>query len=143
MHIERSVLVSFLGNYLTNNVIAAIVALIPAAATAAVITPQYITYIVLAAILVAVLTWWVGARGLTNGAIFGAIGFAVALVTAFITGVSGVLTQTGSLAQAGTVIPEFWPFLRSWSTLVLLGYWLIPAIAVGWFMGRKSSAPMM
>ncbi|HEY4522441.1 MAG TPA: hypothetical protein VJH91_02290 [Candidatus Paceibacterota bacterium] len=143
MNYERSILISFLGNYLTNNVIAAIVALIPISATAAVITPQYITYVVLAAVLVAVLTWWVGAHGLTAGAIFGVIGFAVALVTAFVTGISGVLTQTGSIAQAGTIIPEFWPFLASWSTLVLLGYWVIPAAIVGWFMGRGSSSTAM
>jgi len=143
MNYERSILISFLGNYLTNNVIAAIVALIPVSATVAVITPQYITYVVLAAVLVAVLTWWVGARGLTAGAIFGVVGFAVALVTAFVTGISGVLTQTGSIAQAGTIIPEFWPFLASWSTLVLLGYWVIPAAIVGWFMGRGSSSTAM
>ena len=143
MNYERSILISFLGNYLTNNVVAAIVALIPVSATAAVVTPQYITYVILAAVLVAVLTWWVGARGLYAGAIFGVIGFFVALVTAFVTGISGVLTQTGSLAQAGAIIPNFWPFLASWSTLVLLGYWVIPATLVGLLRGRRAPAPMM
>jgi hypothetical protein len=143
MNYERSILVSFLGNYLTNNVIAAIVALMPFAATAAVVSPQYIVYVLLAAVLVAVLTWWVGARGLKAGAIFGVIGFLVALATAFVTGITGVLTQTGSLAEAGAVIPKFWPFLASWSTLVLLGYWVVPAALMGWVMDRKQPTPMM
>lgn len=144
MNYERSILITFLGNYLTNNVVAAIVALIPVAATAAVVTPQYITYVVLAAVLVAILTWWAGVRGLTNGVIFGLIGFLVALATAFVTGVSGVLTQTGSFSQAMAIIPNFWPFLASWSTVVLLGYWVVPAALMGWMMDRKSApAPVM
>lgn len=144
MNIERSILISFFGNYLTNNVVAGLVALVPAAATAGMLTPQYITYVVLAAIVVAVLTWWVGARSLKQGAIFGAIGFVVALATAFVTGVTGVLAQTGSLSQMAAIIPNFGPFVASWSTLVLFGYWIIPAVLVGWFLGRKAApAPQM
>jgi hypothetical protein len=145
MNIERSILISFFGNYLSNNVVAGLVALIPVSATAAVVTPQYITYVAFAAILVAILTWWVGSRGLQAGAIFGGIGFLVALATAFVTGTTGVLAQTGSLSQMAAVVPNFWPFLFSWSTLVLLGYWVIPAALVGWYRGRSaaSPAPMM
>lgn len=144
MNIERSILISFLGNYLTNNLVAGLVALIPASTTGATITPQYVTYVVLAAILVGILTWWFGAKSLKAGAIFGAIGFVVALATAFVTGVTGVLAQTGSLSQMMAIIPNFGPFLMSWSTLVLLGYWVIPAVLVGWWMGRKAApAPMM
>ena len=149
MNLERSILVSFLGNYLTNTVVAAFVALIPASATPGVFTPQYISYVVLAAIVVAVLTWWYlkvfsPASALRAGAIFGVTGLVVALVTAFVTGVSGVLTQTGSLAQAAQVVPNFWPFLASWSTLVLAIYWIVPAALVGWYLGRNSApAPMM
>ena len=78
-------------------------------------------------------------RAMVLGAIFGAIGFAVAIVTAFVSGVSGVILQTGSLSQAMTVIPNFWPFLANWSTLVLLGYWVIPAAALSWWRSRGDS----
>lgn len=141
MNIERSILISFFGNYLSNNVVAGLVALIPVSATAALVTPQYITYVVLAAILVGILTWWMGARGLKAGAIFGAIGFVVALATAFVTGTTGVLAQTGSFSEMMAVVPNFGPFLFSWSTLVLLGYWVIPAALVGWYRGRRVAAP--
>lgn len=143
MNWERSILISFLGNYLTNNVVAAIVALVPASTSGSQYTPQYFTYVGLAAVVVAILTWWYGARGWKAGLIFGAIGFVVAVLTAFVTGVAGVLTQTGSFSQMLTVIPNFWPFLASESTLWLLGYWLIPAALVGWFAGRGSSSPMV
>lgn len=139
MNTERSILVSFLGNYLTNTVVAAIVALIPASANPGVFTPQYITYVILAAIVVAILTWWymqAAPRSLTSGLIFGVVGFVVAIATAFISGVAGVLTQTGSLSQMVSVIPNFWPFIWSVSTLVLLLYWVIPAVLVGWWLGR-------
>lgn len=144
MNIERSILITFLGNYLTNNIVAAIVAMLPIAASAAVVTPQYIIYVVLASIMVGVLTWWARVRGLKNGAIFGVIGFLVAIATAFVTGVSGVLTQTGSISQMAAILPNFWPFLASWSTLVLLAYWVIPAALVGWYFGPRSApqAPM-
>lgn len=143
MNIERSILITFLGNYLTNNIVAAIVAVLPIAASAAVVTPQYIIYVVLAAIMVAVLTWWAGIRGWKNGAIFGAIGFAVAIATAFITGISGVLTQTGEFSQMVAILPNFWPFLASWSTAVLLAYWVLPATLVGWYYGRPSTPRAM
>lgn len=149
MNIERSILVAFLGNYLTNTVVAALVALIPASAKPGVFTPQYISYVVLALVVVAVLTWWYmkGVRAANNlkaGVIFGVIGFLVALATAFISGLAGVLTQTGSLSQMFGIVPNFWPFLASYSTLVLAIYWVVPAALVGWYLGRSSSpSPMM
>lgn len=149
MNTERSILISFLGNYLTNTVVAAVVALVPAAATPGVFTAQYMAYVILAAVVVAILTWWylkvfTAANALRAGIIFGAVGFVVALVTAFVTGISGVLTQTGSISQMFQVIPNFWPFLASWSTLALLLYWMVPAAAMGWWKSRaKKAAPMM
>lgn len=144
MKIERSILISFLGNYIVNTVVAAVVALVPASANPGIFTAQYITYVILAAIAVAIFTWWFGARSMKAGAIFGAIGFVVALVVAFVSGVAGVLTQTGSLSQMAAVIPNFGPFLVNWSTLVLLCYWVIPAALVGWWMSRSAHrAPMM
>lgn len=149
MNTERSILISFFGNYLTNTVAAAVIALIPASATPGMLTPQYMSYVALAAVIVGVLTWWYmkgmnATNGLKTGAIFGAIGFAVALVTAFVSGLSGVLTQTGSLSQMVAIVPNFWPFLASWSTLVLFCYWMIPSTLVGWWLSRPAApSPMM
>jgi len=141
MNFERSILVSFLGNYVTNNVVAALVALIPVSAAATgILTPQYITYVILAAITVGIFAWWYGARGWKDGLAFGLVGFVVSLATAFVTGVSGVLAQTGSFEQVMAVIPNFGPFLASWSTVVLLGYWVIPSVAIAYFKSPRGAA---
>ncbi|MCE9541549.1 hypothetical protein K8R03_03255 [Candidatus Kaiserbacteria bacterium] len=134
---ERSILIAFLGNYLNNNVIAALVALLPASQGGGIFTLQYIAYVILAAVCVGILTWWYGAKSAQSGAVFGLIGFAVAIVTAFLTGITGVLAQTGSLSQMVGILPNFWPFIANWSTLVLLGYWVIPAAAIGWYKGNS------
>ena len=146
MNIERSLLVTFFGNYLTNTVVAAVVALVPASATPGIFTPQYITYVVLAGITVALLTKWYfkGRMGsLQAGAVFGVFGFVIALLTAFVSGLAGVLTQTGSISQMMAVVPNFGPFLLSSSTVVLALYWVVPATLVGWWMGRSASSPAM
>lgn len=144
MKIERAILIVFLGNYIINTVVAALVSLIPANGATGMLTPQYITFVVVTAIVVAVLAKWYGARDLTSGAIFGGIGFVTAIATAFVTGISGVLAQTGSFSSVVGVLPNFWPFLWNPSTLVLLGYWVIPAVLIGWWMGRgmMQKAPM-
>ena len=139
-------MVAFFGNYLTNTVVAGIVALVPASATPGIFTAQYISYVILAAIVVAALTWWsmkgnTSGNGMRSGAIFGIIGFAVALITALVSGLAGVLTQTGSLSQMIAIIPNFGPFLLSWSTVALLLYWVVPAALVGWYLTRSTSAP--
>ena len=142
MNLERSILIAFLGNYVVNTVVAAVVALIPAGTATGILTPQYITFVVLAAIVVAILTWWymrAAVRSLKSGALFGAVAFVVAIATAFISGVAGVLAQTGSLSAVASVLPNFWPFLANWSTLVLLGYWIIPAALIGWWLAPKST----
>ena len=141
MNVERSILIGFLGNYLINTVVAALVALAPASTSGGILTPQYISFVVLAVILVGILTWWYGAHSLQSGVTFGAIGFVVAIATAFITGVAGVLAQSGSFSAVASVLPNFWPFLANWSTLVLLGYWVVPAALVGWYLQPKI-APM-
>jgi hypothetical protein len=141
MKLERAILIVFLGNYLVNNVAAAIAAFVPGGTGA--VTPQYVAFIVLAAVVIGVMYWWYGASNLKNGAIFGVIGFLTAIVTAFITGVSGVLIQTASFPTLVSVLPNFWPFLASWSTLVLLCYWVIPAALVGWWLGRSSAPSAM
>jgi len=143
MKIERAILIAFLGDYLINNVVAAIASFVPAGTGT--ITAQYVTFIILAAILVIVLTWWYlkaipASWAMKAGVWFGVIGFLTSIVTAFVTGVSGVLVQTASFPTLWSVLPNFWPFIWSWSTLVLLGYWLIPAALLGWWMGRGTMA---
>ena len=148
MRTERAILIAFLGNYLINNVVAAIVALLGLSGNP---TMQYVVYFALAAVAVVIFTWWYlkGARkadAMIDAVIFAGIAFATAVVTAFVSGVSGVLTQTGSFSQLISVLPNFWPFLWNWSTLALLGYWVIPGALVGWWMQRGSvpmSAPAM
>ena len=137
---ERAILISFIGNYLINNIVAAIVAILGLSGNTAV---QYAVYIALASIAVILFTWWYlkplsKDNGMMDGAIFGAIAFAVAVVTAFVSGISGVITQTGSFSQVLTVLPNFWPFLANWSTLALLGYWIIPGAGVGFFLMQKT-----
>lgn len=141
MKTDKAILITFLGNYLINTVLAALVALVPASTDGGMLTPQYITFVAASAILVGTLTWWYGARDVRGGVLFGVMGFVVAIAVAFVTGVAGVLAQTGSLSAVAGVLPNFWPFLANWSTLVLLGYWIIPAAAVGWYMQPKA-APM-
>jgi hypothetical protein len=142
MRYERAILISFIGNYLINNLVAAIVAVMGLSGNT---TMQYSVYIALASIAVALFTWWYlkpapKANGLMDGAIFGVIAFVVAVVTAFVSGISGVITQTGSLAQVASVLPNFWPFLANWSTLALLAYWVVPGALVGFFLQRGSSS---
>lgn len=148
MRLERIILISFIGNYLINNIVAAIVALMHLSGNT---MAQYAAYFVLAAIATVVFTWWYLKGGnkstaLMDAAIFGGIAFVVAVVTAFISGISGVLTQTGSFSQLITVLPNFGPFLWNWSTLALLGYWVIPAAAIGAWMqmgGKKMMGSTM
>ena len=137
MKIERAILIAFITNYLVNNVIAAIAAFFPGGT--GVVTVQYVAFALLAAVAIAGATWWYGAHNWKNGAIFGAIGFVTSIVAAFITGVSGVLIQTTSFSTLLSVMPNFWSFLASWPTLVLLAYWVIPAALVGFF-GHKTRA---
>src|SRR5665213_708239 len=121
MKIERAILIAFLGNYLVNNVIAAIAAFVPAGTGT--FTAQYITFVVVAAILIAILTWWYLKAVSSSGALmagfwFGVIGFIVSIAVAFITGVSGVLVQTASFSTLWSVLPNFWPFIWNIQTLV-------------------------
>ena len=76
-----------------------------------------------------------------QGAIFGVVGFVVAVATAFVTGVAGVLLQTGSFSQVIAVLPNFGPYIMNKTTLVLLGLWIVPALLVGWFMQSRMNSP--
>jgi len=142
MNIERAILIAFLGNYLVNTVVAALVSLVPASGATGLLTPQYITFVIASAVLIFILAWWYKARDVKDGLTFGVVGFLVAIVTAFVTGVSGVLAQTGSFSTVMSVLPNFWPFLANWSTLVLAGYWIVPAALLGWWNARGMQRPM-
>ena len=142
MHIERAILIAFLGNYLINNVVGAVVALLQLGTGGS--TAQYVVYIVLAAIMAGVFSWWhlstaPRAGAFTSGISFGVIAFVVAVATALLSGIAGVLTQSGSLGQLASVLPNFGPFLFNWPTLALLGYWVIPAAIVGYLMQKPGA----
>ena len=149
---ERMVLIAFLGNYLVNNIAAGLASLVPSAQGGnPMLSGQYITFVILAAITTGLIAWWYlmkmsSSDGLMKGLIFGAVGFVVAVVTAFVTGVAGVLLQTGSIAQVGSVLPNFGPYLFQWTTLVLLLVWVLPSVFVGYLMqmrmGRPAPMPM-
>src|SRR3989344_1507857 len=153
MNIERLILVTFFGNYLINTVVDSFVALVPSEARVGSLNMQYVVFVILALIMVGVLAWWYmpkGMRSITSGLTFGIGGFLVVIATSFLTGIAGVLAQTGSLASVVEMVPNFIPLLFSWSTLVVLGYWVIPASFVGWYLGRgakpmqaSSSQPMV
>ena len=144
---ERVLLVAFLGNYLINNVVAGLVSMIPAGTSGSLLTPQYITYVVLAAIVVGLLTMWYFMKApmpsLKTGLLFGISGFVISITTTFISGIAGVLAQSGSFAQVLSVLPNFGPFLWAWSTLILLLFWVIPAAFVGWWIQMKMAKHMM
>ncbi|MBI5469772.1 hypothetical protein HY968_00410 [Candidatus Kaiserbacteria bacterium] len=144
MRTERAILIAFFGNYLINNVVAAVVALLGLGGNA---TLQYVVYFVLAAAAVIIFTWWYlkgGDKGnaMKDAAIFAGVAFLTAVVTAFVSGISGVLTQTGSFSQLVAVLPNFWPFLWNWSTLALLAYWIVPAALAGWWLQRGAKPAM-
>jgi hypothetical protein len=149
MRIERIILIAFIGNYLINNIVAAAVAMMGLAGNT---TAQYAVYFVLASIATTALTWWFLRGGskssaLMEGAVFGVSAFLIAVATALLSGMSGVLTQTGSFSQLIAVLPNFGPFLMNWSTLALLGYWVLPAAALGFWVQmsatKTSAAPVM
>ena len=147
MKIERMILIAFLGNYLVNNVAAGFASLVPATQGGnPILTTQYITFAVLAAITTGLMAWWylknMPSGGLVPGLIFGAVGFVVAVLTALLTGIAGVLLQTGSLAQVASVLPNFGPYLWQQTTAILLVVWVAPGALVGWMMQMRMKAPM-
>ena len=142
MHIERAILIAFLGNYLINNVVGAVVVLLQLGTDGSM--ARYVVYIVLAMIMASVFSWWhlstaPRAGAFTSGISFGVIAFVVAVATALLSGIAGVLTQSGSLGQLASVLPNFGPFLFNWPTLALLGYWVIPAAIVGYLMQKPGA----
>ena len=147
MKFERMFLVAFFGNYLVNNVAAALASLVPSTpGSTSVLTAQYITFMILTALVLALMTWWYLMRmprpgALVKGLIFGIAGFVIAVLTALVTGIASVLLQTGSFSQVMSVLPNFGPYLISTTTLILLGLWVVPAVIVGWFMQSRMSAP--
>jgi len=151
MKVERMILIAFLGNFLVNNVAGGLAALAPANPNAAsqlqqMMSAQYITFVILGAITVGIVAWWYLMRtpregGLMQGLTFGVVGFVIAVVTAFVMGLSQLLVQTQSLSQAASVIPKFFPYLANWTTLFLLLIWVVPAVLAGLIMQKRMGAP--
>jgi hypothetical protein len=144
---ERLLLIAFLGNYIINNVVAGIVSLIPASTGGGLLTPQYISYVIFSAIVVGLLTWWYFCplsrmNAMRAGIVFGVGGFIISILTTLVSGIAGVLAQSGSLSQVWTVLPNFGPFLWNWSTLLLFLFWVIPATLVGWYLQMKAAKKM-
>ena len=143
---ERVLLVAFFGNYIINNVVAGIASLIPTTPAGGFLTAQYITYVVISAITIALIAWWYYCKASNasaiSGAVFGVSGFVISVITTLVSGMAGVLAQSGSLSQLMSVLPNFGPFLAHWSTLILLGLWVIPSALVGWYLHMKATKPM-
>lgn len=142
MKYERAALIVFLGNFLINNIATILTLLIPGTPTGTGWSdPHFIVYVILAALFVAGFAWWYskGVRkfDMLEGAIFGALGFVVSIATAFVTGISGVAMQ-GGFAQVAAALPNFIPFVFSWTTLVLAAFWILPSIGVGAFLSRPN-----
>lgn len=150
MKIERMILIAFLGNYLVNNIAAGLASLVPGSQATTplqqIFSAQYMTFAALAAITTGLMAWWYLKNmshdgGMMQGLIFGAVGFVVAVATALITGIAGVLLQTGSLTEVTKVLPNFGPYLWQWTTLILLAVWVIPGVLVGMLMQRRMGGP--
>jgi hypothetical protein len=143
---ERVLLVAFFGNYVINNIVAGIASLVPAAPGGGFLTAQYITYVAISAITIGLMAWWYycnsSKANMISGAVFGISGFVISVITTLVSGMAGVLAQSGSLSQLMSVLPNFGPFLAHWSTLILLGLWVIPSALVGWYLQMKASKPM-
>lgn len=141
---ERAVLVSFLGNYIINTIIAGvIIGILPASTSKGITSPQYIVFALVSALFVAFLTWWY--FGMTRGTMikgitFGVIGFVVSVASTFVSGFAGVLVQTGSFSQAFGILPNFGPFLWNLATLVLLIVWIVPAALIGMYLEKPTSS---
>ena len=139
---ERLILIPFLGNYLVNNIGAAVAALAPVGTgTSRFTSPQYITFIIVALIIVALFAWWYlkpmpKMSVIKWGVIFGVAGFVISIFTTFVSGVAGKLAQTGSLAETLEILPNFGPFIWNVSTLILLAFWVIPSGLIGWWLAR-------
>jgi hypothetical protein len=133
---ERLLLIPFLGNYVINNIVAGSVSLIPASTDGGLFTPQYITYIILAAIVVALLSCWYliplpRMNAMKWGIIFGVGGFTISIFTTLVSSISGTVARSGSLEQVASDLQSFGPFLWSSSTLLPLCFWVIPATLIG------------
>ena len=147
MKFERMFLIAFFGNYVVNNIVAGLASLVPASqgATNPMLTAQYFTFVILGLIALGLMAWWYlcgmpREGGVKLGGIFGIVGFIIAIITALVTGISGIMLQTGAFPTA-EVLARFGPYIMNKTTLVLLVLWVAPAVAVGWFMQRRMSAP--
>ena len=131
-------MIPFLGNYIINNIVAGSVTLIPVSPVGGYLAPQYITFVILAAIVVALLTWWYlnplrRMNAMKFGIIFGVSGYIISLLTALVSTLAGIVEQSGSLVQVASGLAEVGPSVWGWFSLF--------TFASGWFRQRSSGAP--
>lgn len=140
-------MIAFFGNYLINNVAASIAAFVPAAKLTSTVSWQYVGTVTLAAVSVAIVTWWFFRRprqgALVQGIIFGVLGFAVVLIATYVSAISSAIQQTGSFSYVPLAFSQVNASVFNWPVLIILGVWIIPATIVGWWFERraKKSAP--
>jgi len=141
MKCERLLLITFFGNYVISTVASALAALVPNNGATGYVAPQSIAYIVLALIISSCFAYWYLIKKtpetrLRAGALFGIMGFVVAIMTTFISGAASVVAQSGSLSKLVEVLPNFGSYLIGATTLIILGFWVLPSIAVGYVLSR-------
>ena len=143
MRYERIVLLVFFGDYLINEVAAGLSALVPMSGEESVWN-QYIVFVVLAVLIVSLLAWWFLITSAQNaeiktGVVFGVVGVVVSIAVTFVSGIFGMLFDTGSVFSILDILPNFLPYLWDVSTIVLIAYWVLPAALVGWLLERKTA----
>ena len=101
------------------------------------LTLQYIAYFILAAIIVALLTFWYlnplpRMTAMKWGIVFGASGLIISILTMLVSGITGVLAKSGSLEDLASVLQNFEPFLSNLAPRSApLCFWVFPATLVG------------
>ena len=143
MNLERLILIAFFGESLINVIVVGLVYAIPVGDSDGGYYLQYAFFALVAALVVGYITRWY-LRGPIHDPSkfraalrFGLGGFLISLVWSFVSGFFGLLYGGGTFGDALATIPTFVPYVLSWPTLVLAGYWIIPAMMVGWFLERK------
>lgn len=143
MTFERLILITFFGNYLINEVAAGLSVLAHVGDDGSGWRP-YAVFVILAAVLVGLITWWVLRPSprwdpLRIAFTLGVIGILVSVLTTLVSSIFGTLFDTASLSSVGGVLQSFPAFLWDISTLILIGYWILPALVVGWFLSNKTA----
>ncbi len=141
MHIERAILIAFLGNYLINIILGTLIVFLPLGTNE---YAQYIVYVVLAGIMTGIFSWWhlstaSRANTFTSGIVFGVIAFIVAVATALLSIIAEGFAQKTPLFGPESVLSNVVSLIFDWQILVLLGYWVVPSAIVGLLMQKRDT----